>query len=656
MPRLRSALLLVLALSGFAVHAQLKLPSFFSDSMVLQRNMKVPVWGWAAAGETVKVNFNGKEYTATAQQDGKWMLKMNPLTAGGPFDLTVQSGTKSITLKNILVGDVWICSGQSNMQFDFNSAKAKYASEIASSENKNIRIITIARTYGITPQDDCRSDGWKTTNPKSVMSFSAAGYFFGKELNEKYKVPIGLIATNYGGTPAEAWTSEEGLQSFPQFAEGVKYLHDTAAVNKKMQASRNNVANWHTRTKSDDSGYVNNIEWSLAAYNDQQWLPVTLPALWDNYGYKNTFGVFWFRKEIDVPATLAGKAGVIKLGSVDDEDETFINGVRVGGYANRTRPREHAIPAGVLKAGKNSIAVRVVNWDNAGGFAGDEPMKLEAGGETISLAGAWKYKIGLKLPQRPGTYQPTSVPTALFNSMVHPLIPMAIKGVIWYQGEANADRAAEYTTLFPNMIADWRKQWAQGDFPFIYQQLVNFRSVVSNPSQSDWAELREAQLKSLSTSNTAMSVGIDIGDAQTIHPLNKKDVGHRLALGAEKIAYGEKDIVYAGPLYKSQKKEGNKIILTFTNTGSGLVANDGKALAQFAIAGEDKKFVWATAVIKGNTVEVSVDGITDPVAVRYAWADNPEGCNLYNKEGLPASPFRTDDWPGVTTGKKFVFR
>ncbi|MFL9483897.1 sialate O-acetylesterase [Chitinophagaceae bacterium LWZ2-11] len=651
--KMKHALLgLLLTLAFYPTYAIIKLPAFVSDNMVLQRDIKIPVWGWADANEKVTVQFKGKEYSTIAGSDGKWKLQLASAPAGGPYDLVIKGNSTGITVKNILVGDVWICSGQSNMQMDFGNLKTKYAAEIASSANDNIRIITISRGPATEAQDNCKSDGWKAVSPTSVVTFSAAAYFFAKELQGKYNIPIGLIATNYGGTPAEAWTSEAALKQFPQFNGGINLLKDTAQVNAKVRAAKQNIDNWHLKTRTEDKGYVDGKPvWADPAFGDSQWKSAAMPALWDDLGYAKTVGVMWFRRDIDVPEAMAGKDAVIELGAIDDEDETYVNGVKVGGFANRGMARKHKVPGKLIKAGKNSIAVKIINYDNVGGMVGGTPMRLVSGDNVVRLEGPWKYQLGWKAPARPGTYNVVSLPTALYNAMISPLIPYAIKGVIWYQGEANAGKAYEYRALFPAMIKDWRQRWGQGDFPFIFQQLVNFRAVKSDPSESDWAELREAQLFTLAEPNTGMSVGIDIGEAESIHPLNKKDIGLRMALQAEKLAYGEKKIVASGPLYKSMKVKDNKIILSFTNVGGGLQAANGGSLKQFAIAGDDKKFVWADAVIKGNIIEVSSDKITKPVAVRYAWADNPEGCNLYNKEGLPASPFRTDDWPGVTFGK-----
>jgi sialate O-acetylesterase len=637
------------------VSATIKLPALVSDGMVLQRDIALPVWGWAQPGAAVTVTFQDKTYQAVTGQDGKWLLKLDKQAAGGPYEMQIKGDGSVLTIRNILVGDVWTCSGQSNMVFDFNNSRANalYAKDRETSANDQIRQILVARGSSAVPAADFKTTGWKAASPATLSAFSAAAYFFARNINDKYRIPVGLINTSFGGTRVEAWTSEEALAAFPQFKNDIALLKDTAQVNAKIRAYQQRITDWHSKNKTEDKGYANGKAiWAESGLDDSQWKTTNLPALWDKYGYPNTFGVFWFRKEIEVPASMAGRNAVLKLGSIDDEDECFVNGVKVGGYANRTKPREHTVPGNLLKAGKNLVAVKVINYYDQGGMAGDQPMMLVAGDQQVSLNGGWKYQQGYVAGRLPGVYNPQDLASSLFNGMVAPLIPYAIKGAIWYQGENNVATAWHYRKLFPNMISDWRSRWQQGNFPFIFQQLVNLRAEQPQPSESQWAELREAQLMTLTASpNTAMAVGIDIGEANDIHPVNKKDVGYRLSLGARKLAYGEKKLVSAGPLYTGMKVQGDKIIISFANEGSSLVAKDGKALRYFAIAGEDKKFVWANAAIKGNTVEVSAKEVARPVAVRYAWADNPETANLFNKEGLPASPFRTDDWPGLTVPK-----
>jgi len=631
------------------VSAQLRLPSLVADHMVLQRDVKIPVWGWAAAGEPIQITFKNKTYTAVANQQGKWELSLAPSVAAGPFELLVKGTKQQIVIKDVWVGDVWICSGQSNMVFDFNNGRARalYAQDIAASTNDQIRQILVPRVTSPVPLDQFNKAEWKLAKPETLNGFSAAAYFFARELYQKNKVAIGLINTSWGGTKAEAWISEEGIKAFPQFENEVRLLKDTAQIAANRKQRQLMVSEWHLKNKTEDKGYTGNYAaWAVPEFSDKLWKSTQLPVMFEKIGLNNTFGVVWFRREIDIPESLNGKDAVLKLGSVDDEDESFVNGVRVGGYANREKAREHQVPGRLIKAGRNTIAVRVINWNGPGGFAGDMPMELDFGTQKVPLHGEWKYETGRKTKELPGNYNVQDLSTSIYNGMIAPLFPYAFKGVIWYQGESNGTRGLEYRDLFPAMIADWRSKWKQGDFPFIFQQLVNFRQAVQQPAESDWAELREAQLLTTKRSpNTAMAVGIDIGEAEDIHPVNKLDIGKRLALAARKLAYGEKKLIASGPVYQSSKTEGNTILLTFSSTGNGLAVKAGQVLKQFAIAGADQKFHWAKAMIKGkNTIAVSSVDVPFPLAVRYAWADNPEGCNLINKSGLPASPFRTDNW------------
>lgn len=646
--KLSTKLFVLILLLCVRSQAQLRVPALVADHMVLQRDMPLPLWGWAKPGEKVTVLFKNKVYSGTTDATGKWTVRLPAQVAGGPFEFTIRSNDQQLIIKDVLIGDVWICSGQSNMVFDFNNGRARalYAKDIAASANDQIRQLLVARVTSPVPADNFKTSGWKSARPENLNAFSVAAYFFARELHQQHKVAIGLINTSWGGTKAEAWISEEGIKAFPQFENEVTLLKDTAQIATKIKQSQVMIAEWHQKNKTEDRGYAGDkANWAAVDFNDETWKTVTVPVMFDKFGFPNTFGVMWFRREIDVPAGLSGKDAVIKLGSVDDEDETFINGIRVGGYANREKAREHNVPARLIKAGKNVIAIRVINWNGPAGFAGDMPMVLDFGTKQIPLKGDWKYELGRKTNPVPGAYNTQDLSVSIYNGMVAPLIPYAIKGAIWYQGESNSTRGKEYRDLFPAMIADWRSKWKQGNFPFIFQQLVNFKAPVALPAESEWAELREAQTMTLTRSpNTAMAVGIDIGEADDIHPVNKLDVGKRLALAARKTAYGEKQLVASGPVYQSLKITGNKAIISFTNSSTGLKAKDGRELKYFSVAGADKKFFWANAVIDGSRVLVSSKDVPQPVAVRYAWADNPEGCNLVNQDGLPASPFRTDNW------------
>jgi sialate O-acetylesterase len=615
----------------------LRLPALVSDGMVLQRDVRLPIWGWADPGEPVVVRFNGQSYNTVTAPDGKWMVHLAPTKAGGPFDMIIKGAHDKRTVRNILVGEVWIASGQSNMVLDFNSLRKVYAAEIAASANDSIREILVTRTYSPEPREDCKTTGWKAAGPKTLAPFSAAAYFFALDLFNRYHVPVGIINSCYGGTKAEAWTDETTLHVFPEFAADIALLKDSSATTRRIDSSKDRVADWHRQTREDDDSRA------LPDFDDHDWKTAFLPDLWDNFGYKHTSGVFWFRKQVRVPSGAQGQIVALALGPVDDEDEAFVNGQRVGGQTGKNVPRHYVLPEGLLHPGLNTVAIRVINYNEEGGFVPGVPMRLTWVSDSVVLNGPWKYQKTLTVGNVPAVYSPSGLPTSLFNAMIAPLIPYAIKGVIWYQGEYNTDHAYRYRSLFPAMIQDWRSLWGQGDFPFIYQQLPNFKASADHPTESAWAELREAQFLTLSKlPNLAMAVGIDIGEAENLHPVDKKDVGHRLYLAALTLAYGEKGIVSTGPLYQSMRVEGDKVILSFTGVGGGLVAKDGAPLSGFAIAGPDHRFVWADAVIRGNRIEVRSPNVPHPESVRYAWADNPAGCNLYNKEGLPASPFRTD--------------
>jgi sialate O-acetylesterase len=606
--------------------------------MILQRDLKINIWGWASKNEKIRIKFNGKSFKTTANADGKWLLQLPPMKAGGPYTMNIDANNH-LVIKNILIGDVWLCSGQSNMVHQMKLHSVRYASEIANANYPDIRhfwIPTMSDLKG--PNDDLPTGYWKSANPEDVLEFSAVAYFFAKKIYDKYHIPIGLINASVGGTPIESWTSEEGLKEFPNIDTIIQKNKDTSyigSVTKKSPVSSDQ--------KQTDLGMID--LWFDPVYIPKEWRIINIPGYWEDQGIKDLDGVVWYRREIDVPASMANVAAKVFLGRIADADFLYINGKMVGNTTYQYPQRRYQIPAGIMTPGKNIFVVRVINNSGKGGFVPDKPYCLIAGNDTIDLKGNWQYKVGeVFLPESGGgnNFSVQKQPTALYNAMVAPVINYTIKGFLWYQGEANSSHAKEYTKLQPAMIADWRNKWKEGDLPFLYVQLPNFMEVNYLPSESEWAELREAQLKSLSVPNVGMAVAIDLGEWNDIHPDRKKEVGDRLALAAEKLAYGEKDIVYSGPIYKSSTVDGNKITISFTNTGSGLITNDGEELSQFAIAGADKKFVWAKGKIEGDKVVVWNDNVPNPMYVRYAWADNPDNPNLYNKEGLPASPFRID--------------
>ncbi len=626
--------------------AQVRLPQLISDGMVLQRDIKTTVWGWASPGEKVTVKFNHQTYKAVTDPMGRWSAKLAATKVGGPYIMEI-SASNHITIHDILIGDVWFCSGQSNMVLPMERVKEKYPEEIVNANYPQIRNFFISTLSDIGKvHDDLPQGKWEEANPKNVLNFGAASYFFAKKLYNKYHIPIGIINSSVGGTPIQAWISEEGIKNISQYADRLTVLKDTAFLNNILRKDTARKRLDNKPSKLTDKGLTGPKKWLDTTYIAEGWHKFWLPGYWADQGVRGLNGVVWFRKEINVPASMAGKPAKLFMGRIVDADETYLNSKLVGNITYQYPPRRYNVPVGVLKPGKNIIVVRVTNTTGKGGFVPDKNYYLTTGGENIDLRGDWQYKVGEVFPPKTDRdnyafFSAQNEPTGLYNTMVAPAIDYSIKGIVWYQGEANTLRPDEYGQLLPALIADWRYKWHEGNIPFIYAQLPGFMEVNYSPEESKWAQLREAQLKTLSVTNTAMAVTIDAGEWNDVHPLNKKDVGDRLALGAEKIAYGDTALVSSGPIYQSAKIDGNKIEITFTNTGGGLVAKGGK-LSRFAIADETGKYVWANAIIKDNKVIVWSDDVEHPLYVRYAWADNPEDANLYNKEGLPASPFTTD--------------
>lgn len=639
----RSLFLLLFFLIPIFSFGQIRLPKLVSDGMVLQRDCRVKIWGWASPGEKVSVHFINSDYNTTARDNGEWDILLPELKAGGPFEMTV-SGTTSITIKDIVVGDVWICSGQSNMG-SLRGFAANYADDIAQSENKFIRHFTVPSGFSVKEKStDLRSGRWVSATPGDVLNFAAVGYFFAKKLYDTYKIPIGLINTSVGGSSAEAWISEESMKNYPRYWEDVQRFKVPGYIERINKLDNERGKEWRSQIRKNDEGYKNpQMNWFNPDVNTSDWETMRIPGYWADTKIGNINGVMWFRKEINVPASLTGKQGVLKLGRIADADSVYINGKFVGAVGSQYSQRSYRIPVNFLKEGSNTIVVRVINYIRHGGFVPGKQYEIDVDNEKISLEGDWKWHVGAIAEQLDDNLFTGKIPTGLYNTMLAPLMNLKIKGVVWYQGESNTSRAGEHYELFKLLIKDWRAGWNEGDFPFLFVQLPNFTEVNIETTKYDWALFRESQLKALAVPNTGMAVTVDIGEFNDIHPVNKKDVGYRLALAAQKTAYGDNKVVYSGPLYKSMTVKGKEVTLTFSSIGGGLISKDGKDLNCFEICGVDNNYVQAKARIADNKVVVWSDAVLNPVAVRYAWANNPEGINFYNKEGLPASPFRTSD-------------
>jgi sialate O-acetylesterase len=661
--KLVAAILLPLLFWTSAIRANELVPHpLFGDNCVLQRDREVPVWGTASPGEEISVEIGGRNFHGQCNGQGEWLVKVGPFPAGGPYEMVVRGAAKSVRVKNVLVGEVWVCSGQSNMELALKRTD-NATEEVARANHPAIRLFKIRTTVAVEPATGLQGR-WEECTSQSAANFSAVAYYFGRRLNATLDVPVGLVSAAVGATPAEAWTSGAALAKDPDFARTVKCRQEAIDFTRKCQEEGRAEAAY-----ADPGIQEKETAWSEEAFDDRYWLPVPVPGMFEGATGNWIDGAIWFRKTLELPAEWAGQELTLQLGKIDDEDIAWFNGVEVGRTGAGVKApaaisRAYMVPGNLVKAGRNVVAVRVFDRSKfCGILGGDGGVKLvrKDGQAELSLAGQWRYKASLPMKSLEvySTGDP-SLPAGLYNGMVHPLIPLAIRGVIWYQGESNAWRAYKYRKLLPALIQSWRGAWGQGDFPFYYVQLANFyreqpgkpvpeTELLPHINEDDWAELREAQLLALRLPNTGMAVAIDLGEANNIHPKNKQAVGLRLALWAEAKTYG-KEQPCSGPLYKAMTLEEGKIRLRFDHVGAGLEARGGE-LKQFAIAGEDRKFVWGKAVIDGDTIVVSGDEVEKPIAVRYAWDRWPAGCNLYNKNGLPASPFRTDDWPGQTLNR-----
>jgi sialate O-acetylesterase len=630
-----------------ATYANVRPARIFGSNMVLQQGQENPIWGWADKGEKITIRFAGKTIRLKANSYGAWSSKLPALEYGGPYEMVI-SGTNTVTFDNVLIGEVWICSGQSNMEFTVSNVK-NAKNEIASADFPRIRLFTVVKKISQFPLQDLDEGEWMNCTPENIREFSSVAFFFGRSLYQELNIPVGLIQASWGGTVAEAWISARAIENDTDFKEKLQELN---AFDLRKNEEQKIVTSRIIRKEigSRDMGLNDGI----AVYADSElketgWVNIDVSRSWEENGFPYINGIGWYRLTLELTEGQAKKGSVIHLGNMDDVDITWVNGVKVGSTDQCNKKRVYHVPANALKPGKNVIAIHVEDRGGAGGLSGDPKDKyLKTGNKKVCLNNGWKFKL-TEARSNYTEIDQNYFPTLLFNGMINPVIPFGIKGVIWYQGESNVDRAKQYQRIFPNLITDWRNNWNQGNFPFLFVSLANYQKPVASPSESNWAELREAQSMALTLPNTGMALAIDLGEESDIHPRNKQEVGRRLALSALKISYG-KDIVSSGPVYQSVRFEGKNAIISLSETGTGLsVRNKYGYINGFSISGADHHFVWAKAFISGNhTVLVYSDEIKNPVAVRYGWANNPDDLNLYNKEGLPAVPFRTDNWPGIT--------
>ena len=636
--------------SLFSAQGQVALAHIFSDHMVLQREQPIKIWGWATAGEAIEVSMASQSATTTANSQGNWEVILKALPAGGPHEVSIK-GKNTIELKDVLVGDLWLASGQSNMEWRISSTPFTETDSTLLHENQ-IRLFTVQIETDYLPRNDVKGGPWLNLTSENINKFSAVAYHFGKFIHREIDVPIGIINSSLGATSVEAWMSNESLMDFDQFAPEISPIlsrgKSSAQINDEFAA---NQSHW------EKEGYLTgpgiDQKWYLPTTDVSDWKDIEVPGYWEDKEYEDHDGAMWYRKTFDLPDATIPDSFLIQLTQIDDYDRTWVNGIEIGETFGRHNFRNYWVPKSALKSKDNVITVRAFDVGGKGGFS------TNAFWLTGMIRGTWQCKPGLKI--NVSTFRtmpsvnisPFSSPGVLYNANIAPLTKLPIKGAIWYQGESNASRAYEYRSLFKGLISDWRDQWSNPELPFFFVQLANYNPESETPGQSDWAELREAQTMALALPKTGMAVTIDIGEANDIHPRNKVDVGKRLGLAALKVAY-DRDIVFQGPAADEVFFTGDQVTVTYSNVGSGLISRDKFGYIRgFELAGTDQKFHWAKAEIIDGEVRAFSSEVAEPVAIRYDWSNNPGQVDLYNVEGLPALPFRSDNWPGATTDRKF---
>jgi sialate O-acetylesterase len=648
MQKLLSVLLVGLLFFPADLSATIRLPRLISDGAILQRDTPVELWGWAAPRERITLTFGADRYTARADRQGRWTIDLPAQAAGGPHRLTF-AGENEIVLEDVYFGDVWICSGQSNMELNMGRVKEKYLEVIGREQNPLIRQFLVPDAYDFRRErDDLDGGAWVPLTRESVFDFVAVAYFFAQEVYTATGVPIGLINAALGGSPIESWLSEESLREFPAAYAEWQRFKSQALIDSIEAADRARNSAWYGELQRKDRGLAQG--WHRADLDDADWAETEIPGFWADTPTGELDGVVWYRKTVTVPQSMAGQPAALWLGRIIDQDFAYLNDSLVGTTGYQYPPRRYYFGPGILRAGENTIAVRVVNSSGRGGFVYDKPYHIATATDTLPIAGTWKFRVGGTMeslaPQTFVRWQPGG----LYNRMIHPLQRYRIKGVIWYQGESNVDTPTGYGRAFAQLIEQWRADWGQGDFPFLFVQLANlgdarYPPVASRPTpttlpaESNWAELRAEQAAVLDLPNTGMAVTIDVGEWNDIHPLDKASVGHRLALLARKVAYGEKNLVADSPRPIQADFREDKVVIELSAATDGLVLRGGATPRSVAISADGENFVWATATIDGNQFIVRHPAGKRPVAVRYAWADNPEEANVYNRAGLPVAPF-----------------
>ncbi|MPR33650.1 sialate O-acetylesterase [Salmonirosea aquatica] len=650
-----TASLLLVFLTVTLASAQLKVARIFGDHMVLQREKPVQVWGWATKGDKVDLTFNQQKVSAKADANGKWMAQLPAMPAGGPYELVIKSKKEEVKLTDILVGEVWLLSGQSNMEWRVKNADSAKI-EMARANYPTIRHFEVAHELAFEPQKDLNAGDWKIASPTTVGDFSAVGYFFARDIVQELGVPVGLIHSSWGGSQVEGWISEKAMSE----SEVLNYYPKTMARSwdEDGQKQEKKLIDQAYGSADFDIKSIDESKYLVLGFDYGSWkLKVNPQGQWMWQGVGGYRGTAYVQRTVEVPAELANVETTLNFGRNTGDLDFYVNDKKVfEGTFND--PIELKLPAGTWKPGENSLLIKLgpnrePAWFGMGFMGTPADFSVKGAGRSIPLVDApWRMMPSWQSPRTYDHFM-NNVGTTIYNAMIAPLVPYTIAGALWYQGESNAGRAYQYRKSFPLLIESWRKDWGY-EFPFLFVQLATYGPFQNSNQGSDWAELREAQTMTLSLPKTGMAVTTDIGNPNDIHPTNKQDVGHRLALSALKVAYGKDDVVASGPTVKDVEFKDGKAIVTFDHIEHGITIRDKYGYIKgFEIAGPSKNFVYARAYVQDGKVIVSSAMVPDPVAVRFGWANSPLDNNLFNADGLPAVPFRTDDWVGVTEGGKF---
>lgn len=636
---IRSAILLILSIIALPSFAELKLPRVLSDGAVIQREMPYVLWGWGD-GKQVEVIVDGKKAGTAKIKDGQWQLKLKARAASGPHVIRFVSGEESLEISDIYFGDLWMAAGQSNMETPMSRARYNYPDEVANARLPMVRHFSLGNGYNFgPPAKDYDHGEWKDVRPENIGPMSAVAHFFAKSLHQETGVAIGILNTAVGGSAAEAWMSKKALEKYPHYLELVNTWEDLEHLEATKKADSERSAAWNKMFEESDAGLQSSPPWNDIEYSAKDWDTTLIPGYWGENGVKNVVGSVWYKRELMLPKNLQAEEAQLWLGTIVNADTVWVNGERVGGVGYQYPPRRYSVAAGILKPGKNVITIRVTSNGN-GGFIPDKQYHLKNSQFYLDLSGEWHYKIGAEVERPEGSkFSQWGQPYAYGNALLPPVENLKFKGVAWYQGESNVSKAAEYEKLLTDMIADWRDRFDQPKLPFLIVQLPNYLAASAEPQNSAWAQLRDAQRSvALADKRNALVVAIDAGEWNELHPLNKKPVGERLALAARKLVYGEKELIAEGPSPVCYSQDGAEVLIKFDDFGNGL-SSKGQPLTAFAVAGQNGEYQWADATLSHSSITLTLREKIDVASIRYAWADNPNA-NLYNAEGLPASPFQ----------------